>query len=189
MFQDFLTLQCLVSTKMSHILKLLKAAGGRGGRGRGIQGIQKFRNTCPLNQTSVTFVKIVEKYLWSLPAGNITKNELFHTYLSKNFDRFSKQLFFQNTFLYLLCLLIFTFVEILTIFLASRFSLLKRHQIGLFENAIVYSCMWSTSVNMFSANWGILPYIDKKSKFCGGVGVGSSPTDKDEKYPCTPLPK
>ena len=36
--------------------------------------------------------------------------------------------------------------------IAETFSL-KRHYIEFFENAFVCSCMWSTSVNMFSANW------------------------------------
>ena len=34
-----------------------------------------------------------------------------------------------------------------------NFFLLIRHHTGDFEN-IIYSCMQSTSVNMFSANWG-----------------------------------
>ena len=62
---------------------------------------------------------------------------------------------------YLLCLLIFTFVAILFFSSFKFFLLLKRHYIGFFGIAIVYSCVQSTSVNMFSANWESLPHFDK----------------------------
>ena len=54
-------------------------------------------------------------------------------------------------------------------FLFSGFSVvfsLKRHYIGFFKN-IVYLCMQSTSVNMFSANWGETPPILIKIVFSG----------------------
>ena len=89
---------------------------------------------------------------------------------------------------YLLCLLIFTFVAILFFSSFKFFLLLKRHYIGFFGIAIFYSCVRSTSANMFSANWESLPQFDKN--VCLFVclffwGGGSSLTHKDEEYPCT----
>ena len=49
------------------------------------------------------------------------------------------------------------------------FSSLKRYHIRFFENNIVYSCVWSTSVNMFSASWGRLPSLWRKWYFFRGV--------------------
>ena len=58
---------------------------------------------------------------------------------------------------------------------------LKRRCIGIFENAIVYSCMWSTRVNIFSANWGEAPPdFDKNDIFW----VEFPPTQKVKEYPC-----
>ena len=45
------------------------------------------------------------------------------------------------------------------------FSSLKRHHIRFFENNVVYSCVWSTSVNMFSASSGRLPSFWRKWYF------------------------
>ena len=42
---------------------------------------------------------------------------------------------------------------------------------GLFENSVVYSCMRSTSVNMFSADRGRLPHFDKNFIYWGGATV------------------
>ena len=53
-------------------------------------------------------------------------------------------------------------------FSSFKFFLLKRHYIRFFENAIFYSCMWCTSVNMFSENWRCLRHIDKNGGFLRG---------------------
>ena len=42
------------------------------------------------------------------------------------------------------------------------FFSLKRQYIGFFENAIVYSCMQSSSVNMFFSNWRVYPILIKQ---------------------------
>ena len=84
---------------------------------------EEFWEKCALRPLKL-LSKVLKKHLGSLPACNLTKNELFHSYLPKNLDRFSKQLFFQEHLLvtvYLLCLLIFAFVEILIFF--SSFQL------------------------------------------------------------------
>ena len=49
------------------------------------------------------------------------------------------------------------------------FSSLKRHHIRFFENNVVYSCVSSISVNMFSASWGRLPSLWRKCYFFRGV--------------------
>ena len=56
------------------------------------------------------------------------------------------------------------------------FFSLKRYYISILENAIVYYCMWSTTVNMFFTNLG----FDKSGTFWRGA----PPTQKVEEYLC-----
>ena len=81
----------------------------------------------------------------------------------------SKDLFFRTPLSYCVFMFInFYFCWDIDFFLVSLsrvFLLLKRHYIGVFENPIAYSCMRSTRVNMFSANWGSLLHFDKNVVF------------------------
>ena len=78
--------------------------------------------------------------------------------------QFSKELvFFRTPLSYCLFIMFinFYFCCDIVFFQFQVFLLLKRHYIGFFGIAIVYSCVRSTSANMFSANWESLPQFDK----------------------------
>ena len=120
------------------------------------------RNSCPLTVTAETFKKVLKKYLWSLHTYNLTKNELFALIFQGFWSVFKTAAFSKHLIVTLyLCLWSFIFVEKLIFFYFQVFLFysFKRHYIGFFENTIVYSCMWSTSVNMFSENGGRLPSL------------------------------
>ena len=85
----------------------------------------------------MNFFTVIFQGFWSIIKTAVFWEQLFVTvYLS----------------LWFLLLLGYSFF----LFLDFSVFLLKRHYIGFFENTIVYSCMCSTSVNLFSASWGVL---------------------------------
>ena len=47
--------------------------------------------------TAATVVKILEKYLWSIPPATLLKNELLHSYFSKILINFKKKCFFRTS--------------------------------------------------------------------------------------------
>ena len=107
---------------------------------------------------------MLKKYLWSIPACNLTENERFHICLSNNFDRFSKQLFFPEYLLVFIVFINIYYVEILIFFSSFKIYLLKNKLDRIFWKCyclflyVVYQCEHV----LFKLGEPPPPHIDKR---------------------------
>ena len=93
----------------------------------------------------------------SLPA-TLLKNELFHSYFSRILINYQNSCFLKTALSdCVFKFMIFTFVGIFifSIFRFFCFFIEKTLHWIFWKHYFVYSCMCSTSVNLFSASWGV----------------------------------
>ena len=118
-------------------------------RSSGEKGV--LRNSCSLiTQISETFVNIVEKIPVNKSPCLQPKNELFHSYFSRILISFENSRFFRTLVTVYLCLLVFTFIEILIFYYFQRFLFFIDMTLYKLHFLKTLFCMWSA---MVCANW------------------------------------